>query len=146
MDSLMVTHGLLQGSVPIIITVVKLSLIYFLLHVPFMVFHHIFVETMVLKIYLWLLGWKNILVVNSKAHISGGGKKTYILASVVILNCITEVSTTSALNGSGLMLQHRWEPLGQSIFKCLKCAMDWISTISTIFGFFIICFSTPSMC
>src|ERR1700679_4396839 len=78
MDSLMVTHGLSQGFVPITTTVVKLFLIYFLLHVLFMVFHHIFVETMVLKIYLWLLGWKNILVVNNKVHISGGGKKTCI--------------------------------------------------------------------
>jgi hypothetical protein len=43
-----------------------------------MVFHHIFVETMVLKIYLWLLGWKKILVGSNKVHISGGGKKTCI--------------------------------------------------------------------
>ena len=76
MDLLMVTQGLSQGFTPITTTVVKLSLIYFLLHVPFMVFHHIFAETMVLKIYLWLLGWKKILVVNSKVHIFWDGKKT----------------------------------------------------------------------
>ena len=43
-----------------------------------------------------------------------------VLENVVILNCITEVFTTSALNGSVLMLLNRCEPLGLSIFKMLE--------------------------
>jgi hypothetical protein len=72
MDSLMVIHGLSQGCVLTTTTVAKPSWIYFLLHLPFMVSQHISVEIMVLKIYLWLLGWKRILV---SGHISGDGKK-----------------------------------------------------------------------
>src|ERR1700759_4529222 len=73
MDSLMVIHDLSQGCVLTTITVAKLSWIYSLLHVVFMVSQHIFVEIMVSKIYLWLLGWRRILVTSP---ISGDGKKS----------------------------------------------------------------------
>ena len=104
-------------------------LIYFL----FMVFYHIFFETIVLKIYLWLLVWKKILAVNSKAHISGGGKKT----------CISKCHKYEMHHRSvhNIRIEQLWIYITAQVG-----AMDWISIISTIFGLFIICFSTLSMC
>ena len=74
MGSLMVIHGLSQDCVHITTTVLKQSLNCLLVHAALMVFQLTSVETMVLKTYLWLLGWKSILV---EDLIYGGGKKTH---------------------------------------------------------------------
>jgi hypothetical protein len=73
MGSLMGILGLSQGSRPTTTIVLKLFLTYSLLLVPFMAFQLISGETMELKIYLWLLGWKKTSV---QDLIFGGGKKT----------------------------------------------------------------------